>query len=187
MKGYRVYRDNTIIYKDLYYVWTYRPDKYWKNHDKITEYSMYRKHYCGVGFYSRYHAKHVLVNDLGVDVKLFIHIIKGSRLINQGITTIPKKYSEYIFFKGEPRQVRRWIYPPEFKYDSHRRRHFIVYLVKTAEKSGVKAFNKKYKKYFYGYRPSFPGHYFVKKKGKILRSLVSDIWASKGFRPEDFQ
>lgn len=185
MKGRKVYRDNTIIYPDLYYVWTWRPNKYWKNHNKITEYSLYKKHICGVGFYSRYHAKHVLVNTYGVDVLAYIHVIKGKRLIKYGITTVPKKYSEKIFFKNGTRKVRRWIYPQEYGLDSHRRRHFIVYMVRTAEDQGVKAFNKKYKRYFYGYRSSFPKSYYNYKRNKVTNTLVQEICKAKGLREED--
>lgn len=187
MKGRKVKRDNTLIYPDLYYVWCYRPDEYWKNHKVISEYSLYRKHYCGIGFYSRYHAKHVLTHLLGVDVLSYIHIIRGKKLLKLGITNVPKNYSEFIFFKGKPRKIKRWIYPPEFRYDSHRRRHFIVYLVRSAEDQGVKAFNNKYKRYFYGYRQSFPWSYYKRKNNKIIRDIIQDVWEARGFRPEDFQ
>lgn len=187
MKGRKVYRDNTVIYPDLYYIWTWRPDKYWKLHDRITEHSLYKKHICGIGFYSRYHAKHVLTELLGVDVLMDIHIIRGKRLLKQGITTVPKNYSDKIFFKGEPRLIKRWIYPPEFRYDSHRRRHFIVYLVRSAEDHGIKAFNAKYKRYFYGYRQSFPWWYYKQKKRKIIRTLVQEICSSKGITEEEIR
>lgn len=185
MKGRKVYRDNTVIYPDLYYLWTWRPDKYWKRNKSITIKSLYKKHICGIGYYSRYHAKHVCTELLGVDALLEIHVIKGKRLIKQGITTIPKNYSEYIFFKGDPRKLRRWIYPQEFRYDSHRRRHFIVYLVRSAEDQGVKAFNKKYKRYLYGYRKSFSSTYFRYKRNKVTFTLVQEICKAKGLREED--
>lgn len=103
-----------------------------------------------------------------------------------GITQVPKKWAEYVFIKGRPRKIKRWIYPPEFRYDSHRRRHFIVYLVRSAEDQGKKQFDIKYKRYFYGYRQSFPWRYYRQKKGKILNDVIQNVWASHGFRPEDF-
>ena len=187
MESRRVARNNTIIYEDLYYVWSYRPDKYWKLSKFITKNSLYKKHICGIGFYSRYHAKHVLLELIGQDVIPYIHIIKGKRLLDKGISTLPKNYSECIFYKGEPYKIKRWIYPPEFRYDSHRRRHFILYLVRSAEDYGVKAFNLKYKRYFYGYRQSFPWSYYRKKRVKILNSLVQEIWEAKGYRKDFIQ
>lgn len=187
MKGRKVYRDNTKVYPDLYYVWTWRPDKFWKFHTKITKASLYKKTICGIGYYSRYHAKHIITQILGVDALLELHVIKGKRLIKQGITDIPKKFSDHIYFKGKLRKLRKWVYPPEFGYDSHRRRHFIVYLVRSAEDHGVKAFNNKYKRYFYGYRKSFSATFYRYKRNKVTFTLVQEICKANGIGEEDIR
>lgn len=188
MKGRKVHRDNTKIYRDMVYAWTYLPDnKYPKRANKFSEKSMFKKHYCGVGFYSRYHARHVLSETFGLNkVARQVRLIQGKRLIKEGITTLPKKAVNYLYIDGRLRKVRRWIYPPEFRYDSHRRRHFIVYLVTAAEDKGVKAFNRKYKTYLYGHRKSFSWSYYKRKETKILDSFVQDIWKAKGYRPDIF-
>lgn len=194
MESRRVWRDNTKIYKDLIYVWCYMPQsfKYMgtviENHrrkkvmktvtrapEKITEKSLYKKHICGIGFYTRYHARHVLIEYFGVDILSYVHTISGKKLIQMGITDIPKRYSDRIFYKGSLRRVRKWVYPPEFNYDSHRRRHFILYLVRSAEDYGKSAFNTKYKRYFNGYQQSFPVSYYIRKRKKVLGTLLQKI------------
>ena len=189
MKGRKVYRDNTIIYNDLVYLWCYIPKYRIPSNRRglVTKKSLYMKWYCGVGFYSRYHARHVISELYGSTNTHHIHIISGKRLIREGITHIKnKKWSNYIYINGRLRIVRRWVYPPEFKCDSHRRRHFIVYLVSTAEDQSIKKFNIKYKRYFYGYRQSFPWSYYQKRKNKIFLSILQEVLEAKGYRPEIF-
>lgn len=189
MKGRKVYRDNTIVYPDLYYVWTYMPPEICKTFFRHNKRLMYRKHICGIGYYSRYHARHIISLMLYDKAMDYCHIVKGSKLIKEGITTLPKKYNDRVyindpFTKDGSRKLRRWIYPPEFKYDKHRRRHFIVYLVRSAEDKGVYAFNKKYKRYFNGYRePSSVKNYIYKKK-RIFNQFLREYRIKKGL-PEN--
>lgn len=177
MESRSVYRNNLIVYKDLYYVWTYRPPELWKNFYKHTEKSMYKRHICGIGFYSRFHARHIISNLINKKALLYTHIVRGDKLIKEGITNLPKFYNDRIFVndphtKYGNRKLRRWIYPPEFNYDKHRRRHFILYLVKSAEDKGPKAFDLKYKKYFNGFRKSVTLKNYLKKKREIYYKFL---------------
>ena len=90
MKGRKVYRDNTIVYPDLYYVWTYMPPEICKTFFRHNKRLMYRKHICGIGYYSRYHARHIISLMLYDKAMDYCHIVKGSELIKEGITTLPK-------------------------------------------------------------------------------------------------
>lgn len=189
MESRSVYRNNLLVYPDLYYIWTYRPQELWKNFYKHTEKCLYKKHICGIGFYSRYHAKHIVKHLISREATRYIHIVKGSELINEGITTLPKKYNDRIFVNDPhtqygDRKIRRWIYPPEFNYDKHRRRHFILYLVRSAEDKGPRAFDKKYKKYFNGYRKSVTVENYLKKKRQIYYGFLQDSRESLGLPRE---
>lgn len=181
MESRSVYRDNLIVYPDLYYIWTYMPVELCKSFFRHTEKYMYRKHICGIGFYSRFHARHIVSLMISKKALLYIHIIRGDKLIKDGITKLPKRYNDRIFVnspytKYGDRKVRRWIYPPEFRYDSHRRRHFILYLVRSAEDKGPKAFDKKYKKYFNGYRESITVRSYLWRRRRIYKNFL------KGYR-----
>lgn len=139
---------------------------------KTTEGALYKKHYCGIGFYSRFHARHIVAITISKKALLYIHVVRGDKLIKEGITTFNKAYNDRIFVnspftKYGDRKLRRWRYPPEFNYDKHRRRHFILYLVKSAEDRGWRAFDSKYKKYFNGYRDSVTVRGYLKKRRRI--------------------
>lgn len=189
MESRSVYRNNLIVYPDLYYIWTYRPKELWKNFYKQTERCLYKKHICGIGFYSRFHARHIVSLMLSKKALLYIHIVRGDKLIKEGIKTLPKFYNDRIFVndphtKYGDRKLRRWIYPPEFNYDKHRRRHFIIYLVRSAEDKGPRAFDKKYKKYFNGYRESVTVRNYLKKKRQIYFQFLQDYRESLGLPRE---
>lgn len=192
MESRRVYRNNLVIYPDLYYVWTYMPPELYKDFYKQTPGKLYKKHICGIGFYSRLHARHVIGNTISKKALLYIHIVRGSSLIKNGITEIPKKYHDRIFVNSPytqygDRKIRKWIYPPEFNYDNHRRRHFILYLVRSAETKGPRAFNQKYKRYFNGYRESITVRNYLKKRRKIFHALVQELREANGLPKEGIQ
>ena len=187
MESRSVYRSNYIVYPDLYYIWTYVPQSLYKAHD--TEAALYKKHYCGIGFYSRFHARHMVALSINKKALLYIHIIRGDKLIREGITTLPKAYNDRIFVnspytKYGDRKIRKWRYPPEFNYDKHRRRHFILYLVRSAEDHGWRAFDYKYKKYFNGYRESVSVRGYLRKKRRIYYKFLKSYRKSLGL-PEE--
>lgn len=189
MESRSVYRDNLVVYPDLYYIWTYKPKELCKTFYRQTEKYLYKKHICGIGFYSKFHAKHIVQTMISDKALSYIHIVKGSKLIKEGITKLHKAYNDRIFVnspytKYGDRKIRRWIYPPEFNYDKHRRRHFILYLVRAAEDKGPEAFDKKYKKYFNGYRESVTVRNYLKKKGQIYYNFLQDSRESLGLPRE---
>lgn len=150
----RVKRDQHFVWPDRYYIWTYFPPKYRVSVNNKSKSKLYQKHYTCIPFFTRRHAKHVVCFYHGVKALHCIHIIKGSRLIKQGITTFNKangikRYHQAAFIKQRngdwyPGMLRQWVYPPEYKVDSHRRRHYIVALNHAFEKYGKNGFNKKY-------------------------------------------
>ena len=82
----------------------------------ITEQKLYKKHICAVPYFTRYHAKDILLNKFGTTIS-DCHIIKGKRLIRQGITEIdgPKKRLFSVRHKGRWYKVRRFRYPIEWR------------------------------------------------------------------------
>jgi hypothetical protein len=188
MESRSVYRNNQIIYPDLYYIWTYIPSDISKKFFKKNK-QMYTKHICGVGFYSRFHARHIVSLIIGKKALLYIHIIRGDKLIKDGIRSLPaykvdRIYVNNPFTPDGSKKIRRWIYPPEFRMDKHRRRHFILYLVKSAEDKGVRAFDNKYKKYFNGYKESITVGAYLRKRKKILRSFIQELREANGLPKE---
>lgn len=189
MESRRVFRSNYIVYPDLYYVWTYRPHSTWKYFYRHSEKYMYKKHICGIGYYSKYHARHVVGLKLTTKALKHIHVIKGSKLIEEGITTLPKHYNNRIYVNDPhtpdgSRKLCKWVYPPEFHYDKHRRRHFILYLVRVAEDEGPKAFNKKYRRYFNGYRPSLKVNAYLKRRRQIYYKYLQEYRQELGLPKE---
>lgn len=187
MESRSVYRSNYIVYPDLYYIWTYYPPELCK--DNLTESGLYRKHYCGIGFYSRFHARHIVALRISKKALLYIHIVRGDKLIKEGITSFPKVYNDRIFVnspytKYGDRKLSRWIYPPEFNYDRHRRRHFILYLVRSAEDHGWQAFDRKYKKYFNGYRESMSVSHYLYLRRQVYHKYLKDYRKMLGL-PEE--
>ena len=185
---WRTYRSNRIIYPELYYLWTYKSTEdtsFFKENKRD-----YPKHLCGVGFYSIYHAKHVISYYYNKDVLSKIHIIKGSKLISKGITLLnDNKYNRvYLYIEGyipDPYiKIRRWVYPPEFGTDKHRRRKFIISLTQTFDKKGVEAFNKKYKSYFNGFKKRISPSTAYRKGDQIRRDFVQEFRKAYGL-PKD--
>lgn len=186
----RLARNNQTIYPELVYVWTWRPDEYWgwtkyqyaEDHKYRTEKLLYKKHICGIGFFSRYHARRTITLLLGVDANSYIHMIRGKRLINQGITKIPKKGSSSIFFKDKPVQIRRFIFPPEAKMDKHRRRHFIVRMNNIFKRHGRRKFNQAYQIALYGYRDGFSPEHTRRKRLQVYSAILQETQENESKR-----
>lgn len=152
----RVRRDKHFVWPDRYYIWTYFPEKFRKSVNQAYKSKLYAKHYTCIPYFSRQHAKHVVCSYHGVKALHYIHIIHGSRLIKQGITTFnqangQKKYHKCCFIRNSQgwyaATLRQWFYPPEYLYDAHRRRRYIVQLNKAlgnGKKLGRKRFNRLY-------------------------------------------
>ena len=111
------YLDNPRkILPNMYYVWQYYNHKDRKTISVVTEQKLYKKHICAVPYFTRYHAKDILLNKFGTTIS-DCHIIKGKRLIRQGITEIdgPKKRLFSVRHKGGWYKVRRFRYPIEWR------------------------------------------------------------------------
>jgi len=167
-----VQRVDQIIYDDLYYIWTYPPPDMYASFYRQSKRFLYRKHICGIGYYSRFHARHIVSLMCGSKALIYIHIIKGDKLIKQGITHLPQHYLHRVyinspFTKDGSRKLKKWIYPPEYKFDRHRRRAFVLKLVAAAEDKGPKAFNRIYKSIFVNYRDSMAVRSYIGKRREI--------------------
>lgn len=143
----KIKRDDRFVWPDRYYIWTYYPKEIRKSISTISKNKLYAKHITCIPYFSRQHAKHVVTFYHGKKALHYIHIISGKRLIKQGYTTFnkgSKKYKKGIFIKGKFRYVRQWAYPPEYQYDKHRRRYYIVRLNRAFEIGGKNYFNETY-------------------------------------------
>lgn len=158
---------------DRFYVWTWRPKEYWKFKNQ-QEKLLYKKHFCSVPYFTRFHAKRTLVIYLGVDVLSDIHIIKGKNLIKMGITQFPKVFRNKIFFKGKPKSVPRFITPPEYLVDKHRRRYYRIRMYR-AIRLGRNNFNNFYALSLYGYRESLDIQYRREKRHKLHQIILQDL------------
>lgn len=161
------------IRKDRFYIWTWVP----KNYKRRTKKWVYQKHLTGVPYFTRKHVKITLTYIYGVDVLAYIHIISGSKLIEQGVYHISDinpypKDSTKFWFKGRLVKARKWVIPPEYKLDKHRRRHFIVMMFNTLRKHGKKEFDRKYKTKLIGQRKGISSHYIHKKRLQIRNTLI---------------
>lgn len=167
------------IYPNYYYIWCYYTPKFWKLCTRITELNMYRKKICGIPYLSRYHAKHVAVTMFGIDILKVIHVTKGNKIIKQGITELPKKVRNFVIFHDKWVMLRRWIYPPEYQYNKHRRRKFIVNLVSYSTRyKSRKRFNNHYKKMFYGVRPGVSKKIITNNRKTIIKQLTKEIYGN---------
>lgn len=153
----KIKRDKRFVWPDRYYIWTYMPKKYRKSTDQVHKDRLYYKHVCCIPYFTRRHAKHVVAFFHGVKALKAIHIISGKRLIQQGFSTFNmrqrvgrKRIARAIFYRDQVRFLRQWAYPPEDRYDKHRRRHYIVKLNKAFKNGGRNGFNRKYNEVNYG-------------------------------------
>ena len=161
------------VRKDRYYVWTWRPKEYWK-YEHQQEKRLYKKHFCAVPFFTSYHAKRTLTIYFGVDVLGYIHIIRGKKLLKMGITQFQSKYGKHIFFKGKPHLIPRFITPPEYLVDKHRRRYYRIRMYRAIG-LGRKNFNNFYATALYGYREAISADYRRKKRTELVQALLQDL------------
>lgn len=179
----KIKRDKRFVWPDRYYIWTYYPEKFRKSIYITSKSKLYAKHYTCIPFFTRTHAKHVAVFYHGKVALHYIHIISGKRLIKQGITSFMiKKYRDACFIKGQVRYLRPWAYPPEYRYDKHRRRYYIIRMNRAFAQGGRKKFNEEYLRFNYGnnYR-RISRAYLNKRYSRIRRS----IWRGLVANPDD--
>ena len=188
-------RDVDKVYPKAIYAWSYHTPYSYKHCRAMTEKSFYKKKYCQVPFYSRVHAKHVLITLYGVDALRYVHFVSGKKLRAEGMKVFKQqKYPYEVYFgeKGIRNEIyvksrkryeicniywgslKKYIYPPEFIYDKHRRRYFAV-LLQRKRKQGITKFNKWYKQQFYGSRQGISKKYLQSKRKEINDALLQEI------------
>lgn len=100
----------------MYYVWQYYREEDRKSIKVVSEKLLYRKHICAIPFLSRYHARDMIRYMFGNSI-LDYHIIKGRKLIQQGITTIDGNKSHLFQIRGDDgwHKLKRFRYTIEGK------------------------------------------------------------------------
>lgn len=128
----------------------------------------------------------------GVDVLAYIHIISGDKLIEQGIYHISDvnpypKGSTKFWYKGHLVKAKKFLIPPEYKLDKHRRRHFIVMMFNTLRRHGKKAFDRKYAEKLIGQRKGISSKYIHKKRLQIRNTILPYLQEIARERKVDIQ
>ena len=164
------------IRPDRYYIWTWVPKEYRRRTKKW----LYLRHLTGIPYFSRKQIKITLTYIYGVDILAYIHIIKGKRLIEQGIYHISDmnlypKGSLKLWYKGKFVKARKFVMPPEYQLDKHRRRHFMVKMHQTFKRYGIKEFDKTYQRMLLGQRKSISTWYIHKKRVQIHNALLPNL------------
>lgn len=162
-----------IVNPNYYYVWTWRPKEYWK-YASQKEKRLYKKHFCSTPYFTRFHAKRTLTIYFGADVLGYIHIIKGKTLIKMGVTHFQKKWGRHIFFKGKPKITPRFITPPEYLVDKHRRRYYRTRMYR-AIRLGRKNFNNFYALALYGYNEGLDIQYRKQKRYQLRQAIIQSL------------
>ena len=188
-------RDVDKVHSKAIYAWSYHTKHSYRYCLSVTEKSFYKKKYCQIPFYSRIHAKHVLISMYGVDALKYVHFISGKKLRAQGIKVFKQQKYPYEVLFGENGikaeiynnlrkryeirrtywgSLKRYIFPPEFIYDKHRRRYFAV-LLHRKRRQGITKFNKWYKEQFYGNRIGISKKYLKSKRKEVNDALLQEI------------
>lgn len=162
-----------IVNPNYYYVWTWRPKEYWK-YEHQGKSRLYKKHFCSTPYFTRFHARRTLSIFFGVDVLGYIHIIKGKNLIKMGITHFHRKYGRHIFYKGKPHMTPRFITPPEYLVDKHRRRYYHTRMYR-AIRLGRRNFNNFYALALYGYNEGLDIRYRKEKRYQLRKSILQSL------------
>lgn len=176
------------IRRNRFYIWTWVP----KTYKRRTKKWLYLKHLTGVPYFTRKHIKTTLVAIYGVDVLAYIHIISGDKLIEQGIYHISDvnpypKGSTKFWYKGHLVKAKKFLIPPEYKLDKHRRRHFIVMMFNTLKRHGKKAFDRKYAEKLIGQRKGISSKYIYKKRLQIRNTILPYLQEIARERKVDIQ
>ncbi len=188
-------RDKDKVYSKAVYAWSYNTPHSYRFFNSRTEKSFYKKKYCQIPFYSRVHAKHVLVTLYGVDALKYVHFVSGKELRSQGMKVFKQQKYPYQINFGEKGirieryiksrdkydrshvyygSLKKYIYPPEFIYDKHRRRYFAV-LLQRKRKQGITKFNKWYKEQFYGSRSGISRKHLKLQRKEVNDALLQEI------------
>lgn len=188
-------RDVDKVHSKAIYAWSYHTAHSYRHCRAVTEKSFYKKKYCQIPFYSRVHAKHILTSLYGVDALRYVHFISGKNLRAQGMKVFKQQKYPYEVYFGEHGiqnevyvqsrkryevchiywgSLKKYIYPPEFIYDKHRRRYFAV-LLQRKRRQGITKFNKWYKQQFYGSRQGISKKHLQSKRKEVNDAILQEI------------
>lgn len=149
----RLLESNRIINPKRYYLWSYIPDNQVQNRLTPSGKFFYQKRICGIPFYTTLHARRMMYYQLGIESFSTVHIIRGRKLIREGIKYLDYKHPQLLWYRNRLRSIRKWITPPDYLMNKHRRRRFRVKMYECFTKHGKKKFNEELVRVYYGYRP----------------------------------
>lgn len=181
----RLRESNRKINPKRYYLWSYIPNL--KKNEEITPTGkfLYQKKICGVPFYTTLHARRMMYYQLGLESFSEIHIIRGRKLIKQGITYLEDRKPNAIWFKGRLRYIKKWITPADYMLNKHRRRRFRVKMFTLLEKYGKKRFNQELIRIYYGYRPGTTAKHKNFNRFKAYLPIIPQVAKNLRIQPED--
>lgn len=174
-----------IINPKRYYLWSYIPNLKKNEIISDTKKFLYQKRICGVPFYTTLHARRMMYYQMGLDSFSEVHIIRGRKLIREGITYLDYKEPNVVWFKGRLWHVKKWITPPDYMLNKHRRRRFRVKMFSIFEKYGKKRFNKELVRIYYGYRPGTTTSHKNFNRFKAYLSILPQVAKALKIQPED--
>jgi len=181
----RIAENPQIIWEDRYYLWSYVPDPTGIYKNRNSSKLFLKKHICGIPFYTKLHAKRMMVYQLGVESLLEIKIASGKKLLAEGIEFLPKYAVKRVWYKNKLRKMRKWIMPPDYLQNKHLRRRFTVKMRNILDKYGKKRFNQELIRNYYGYRIGFKFSYQNTQRYKVNRALLSEICKAIRIPEED--
>lgn len=185
MRPLRLKEDITYILPDRYYICTYMPKWAYKNSYLVSEDKFLKKHITGVPFFSRYHIRKNLSYFFSPDIAKSVDIVKGDKLIKQGITKVPVKRFYIFYYQNKSKSIKgmpRFIMPPEYSYDKHRRRRYNLIMTRIYLQYGSRKFDYRYQLELYGFKGNFSREYLAKENSKILSTLSQTLPTSFGER-----
>lgn len=174
-----------VINPKRYYLWSYIPNRKRNEIISPSRKSLYQKKICGVPFYTTLHARRMMYYQLGLDSFSEIHIIRGRKLIKEGITYLDDRKPNTIWFKGRLYHIKKWITPADYMLNKHRRRRFRVKMFTTFEKYGKKKFNQELIRIYYGYRPGTTTIHKNFNRFKAYLSILPQVAKNLKIQPED--
>lgn len=77
-----------------------------------------------------------MVYKLGVDSLSEVKIVSGKKLLKEGIEFLPKAALKQVWYKNKLWNIKKWIFPPDYAYNKHRRRRFSTRMIHILKKYG---------------------------------------------------
>lgn len=183
----RLAENQRVINPNRYYLWSYVPDNQAMRNTHITPSGkfLYKKRICGVPFYTTLHARRMLYYQLGLESFSEVHIVKGRKLIKEGIKYLDYKQVNIVWYHNKIRHIRKWVTPMDYMLNKHRRRKFRVQMYNYFTKYGKKRFNEELVRIYYGYRPGTTSKHKKFNRFKAYISIIPQVAKALKIHPED--